>query len=156
MLVSSPSSSLPSSSDSSAPIALGLESPKEAGAFGDAKLLRPADFPAAPNPPPTPANPPPSAPNPDVPAADAKLEESPAGLKTEGFDAPSALNGEVSEPAKADKLDEANIEGDVVFSAFSSVDGFPIDAKGEAAVAFPNALAAKPYDIVRKSDDLIA
>lgn len=147
MLVSSSSLSLPSSSDSSAPIALGLHSPKVAGALEDAKLFRPPDFPAAPNPPPTPANPLPRAPNPDVPEADAKPDDpAPVGLKTEEVDDPRALNGEVSEPAKADKLDDAKAEGCVVFCVDSSVGaaGFANEAKGEAAAAFPNALVAKP------------
>lgn len=87
----------------------GLVSPKVEGALGDAKLVRPPVFAAAPNPPPTPENPFPKAPKPEPTDAEAKpdLLES-AGLKTDGVDAPMEPNGDLSEPAKAASEDVAN------------------------------------------------
>lgn len=98
---------------------------------------------AAANPPPTPENPLPRAPNPEVPVADPKLDVAEvAGLKTDELvDAPSAPNGDFSEPAKAAMLEAANAEVEA-FSYFPAA-GFPSEANGEDAEVFANALAAK-------------
>ena len=90
--------------------------------MGDAKLLRPLGLAAAAKPPPTPENPLPRAPNPEVPEADAKpLVLDVADWKTEVVDVPRTPNGELSEPAKAARLDDANADVEGVLSAGFSV-----------------------------------
>lgn len=97
--VSVSSSSLPlssSSSDSSAPRGLAFV-PSVAGAFGDAKLVRPPGFVAPRNPLPTPENPLPRTPKPELPAGGPKLDKPVVGLKTDEADAPRAANGELAD-----------------------------------------------------------
>lgn len=91
------------------PSAVGLVSPKVAGALGEAKLVRPPVLAAAENPPPTPEKPPPKEPKPEPPEGEAKLDNpESAGLKTEGVDAPMEPKGDLSEPANAASEDVAN------------------------------------------------
>lgn len=123
------------------PSGLGLVSPRVDGESLDAKLVRPPDFEvlAKPLKPLSPLGL-------EAAAANALVAEL-AGdlLKTEEVDAPSVPNGELSDPANAARLDEANAEVDagwVVESVVSLV--LFSEAKGDAPMAFPKALVANP------------
>lgn len=69
-------------------------------------------------------------------------------LKTDGVDAPRDPNGDCSEPAKADRLDEAKADEDVVGLA-SSAGGFDVDVliapNGDTDDVFANALGRAAY-----------
>lgn len=69
-------------------------------------------------------------------------------LKTDGVDAPRDPNGDCSEPAKADRLDEAKADEDVVGLA-SSAGGFDVDVliapNGDTDDVFANALGREAY-----------
>lgn len=124
-----------------------------------AKLVRPPPELAAPKPPLNAENPDPRAAKPpDGLAAAAKPVatgfsvsagvDSVEDLKTDGVDVPRDPKGDCSEPAKADRLDEAKADEDVVGLA-SSAGGFdvevPIAPNGDTADAFANALGRGAY-----------
>lgn len=137
--------------------------PRRPGPLGDAKLVSPPPvFPAAVKPPPNPAKPPPSDANPEVPV-DAKGDAvlfaakpvadpavsmfGEAALNTEVVELPIVPNGEVSEPAKAAKLDVANAEvaagvsvrGTLSSAAHDDLED-PSEPNGETADVFAKAL----------------
>lgn len=129
------------------------------GAPAAAKLVRPPLELAAPKPPLKAENPDPrDAKPPEGLAAAAKPVaagfsvsagvDSVEDLKTDGVDAPRDPNGDCSEPAKADRLDEAKAEEDVAGLA-SSAGGFdvevPIAPNGDTEDVFANALGRDAY-----------
>ena len=109
--------------------------------MGDAKLERPPDLAA-------PEKPLPSALNPEPPEADAKPDIPVAeGFKTDGDDADRVPKGDLSEPAKTAREEDANAEVEAgLFGDEGSLDcgGAASEANGEVADVLANALAAKP------------
>lgn len=71
----------------------------------------------------------------------------PDDLKTDEVDAPTVPKGDLSEPAKAAREEDANAEAGAAESVVEGLSddlGAARDANGEVAAVLANALAAKP------------
>lgn len=111
--------------------------PRVAGALGDAKLVKPPDLAAAAKPPPTPANPLFREPKPEV-EEEPKPDIPEPDLNTDGFEEPREPKGELSEPAKEPRAEDANAEVEAGFSGVAVEP--PSAANGDEAAVFAKAL----------------